>query len=339
VRSVTLDGIGLHTDDGIRADDLEMLLGTTLPSHPSLERIHVRGGAISDAYVALLASSMNSKHETPLVELAFDCNFGDHGRAQIFADLVSRNSQLRALSLSALAPYARLGPDDFRLICKGLSSNTNLQSLSVVLSEILPDTLDLAVSSTSPLRALHVTGYLSRKAVHSLAMQLRTNVTLVELTISQNYPQSHCQAPHFDPIADSLETFNYTVLRFDHNGYSLTSPVRTVPGGGEGRIGKCLRRNQRIRLALHQLINYHVPATRLWPHVLGMVSALPTLLYRSLRKGNVQALCDVTAAAAAARRTSNENERGRTSDERDGRASEMRFTVRADNALLSMTSS
>jgi hypothetical protein len=165
------------------------------------------------------------------------------------------------------------------------------------LAEVLPDTLDLAVSSTSPLRSLYVRGYLSREAVNSLATQLRTNVTLVELTISQRFPHSLCQACHFDPIADALETNNFTLLRFVHIGYSVNTLSHAVPGGDEGRIGKCLRRNRRICRALRQLRNYHVPSTCLWPTAFEMASPLPTLLYRFLRKGNVQALCGVVAAA------------------------------------------
>lgn len=305
VRAIKFDGIHFHTKDGIRAADLEKLFGTTLPSHPTLERIHLHGGAFSNECLSRFTSSVHSNHETPLVELAFDGSFVDRDRARIFADLVRRNSQLRALTLSAL--FNGLSPEDFRLISEGLSSNTNLQSLSVQLAQVLPDTLERAVASTSPLFSLHVKAYLGKEPVKSLALQLRTNVTLVELTVSQQYSVSN--ASHYDPIADTLQTFNFTLLRFVHgtlHSWSWDVSRHTVPGGDGGRIGKCLRRNERIRRALQQLSNYHVPSTRLWPSVLEMVSPLPTLLYRFLRKGNVQALCEI-----AVRRISNERKRGR----------------------------
>jgi hypothetical protein len=61
-------------------------------------------------------------------------------------------------------------------------------------------------------------------------------------------------------------------------------------------------RNRRIRRALEQLQGYHVaPTNSLWPRVLGVFSPLPTLLYRFLRKGEVNLLGSLLQRDGSAR--------------------------------------
>jgi hypothetical protein len=59
------------------------------------------------------------------------------------------------------------------------------------------------------------------------------------------------------------------------------------------------RRNRRIRRAIELLEprSYHVASARLWPHALGMVSPLPTLANRFVRKGALNTLCDLLTPA------------------------------------------
>ena len=61
----------------------------------------------------------------------------------------------------------------------------------------------------------------------------------------------------------------------------------------ETAVALLLRRNERIHQALEDLPDYHVSPSALWPSVLEMVSDLPTLIYRLVRRGDVNALSDL----------------------------------------------
>jgi hypothetical protein len=81
---------------------------------------------------------------------------------------------------------------------------------------------------------------------------------------------------------------------------------KRVTGGSSlyRRVLAFLDRNDRILRGLHQLRGYHLAPIALLPSVLELVSDLPTLLYRFVRWGYINALCDLlvarTARAAAA---------------------------------------
>jgi hypothetical protein len=83
-------------------------------------------------------------------------------------------------------------------------------------------------------------------------------------------------------------------------------------------INELLHRNRRIQKALEYLHprRYHVAPTSLWPTALGMVSSLPTLLFRFLRQGDLNALDDGVNKRIT--RPVRAGKRGRTSDEEGG---------------------
>jgi hypothetical protein len=82
-------------------------------------------------------------------------------------------------------------------------------------------------------------------------------------------------------------TYNVTLEIVEVGSARYGSAVaRTIDG--------LLRRNGRIRRALEHLKprEYHVAPASLWPSTLEMVSRLPTLMYRFLRRGDLNALGD-----------------------------------------------
>jgi hypothetical protein len=92
------------------------------------------------------------------------------------------------------------------------------------------------------------------------------------------------------PWIELLGSYNYS-LRILEESTALFSLSR--PNPPHDKVVALLRRNERIRQALDDLQDYHVSPSVLWPSVLGMVSGLPTLLYRFLRQGDVNALVDL----------------------------------------------
>ena len=92
---------------------------------------------------------------------------------------------------------------------------------------------------------------------------------------------------------EALQKRNYTLLALSEDAEFGPGPNHRAEMMGNGRVAALLRRNGRIRQALDQLRGYHVSPAVLVPSVLGMVSGLPTLLYRFVRRGDVNALVEL----------------------------------------------
>jgi hypothetical protein len=73
------------------------------------------------------------------------------------------------------------------------------------------------------------------------------------------------------------------------------------------RVVALLARNARIRRGLRQLRGYHVAPVALVPAVLELVSDLPTLVYRFVRLGDINALCDHLVARQGQRSSDSTN--------------------------------
>jgi hypothetical protein len=83
-------------------------------------------------------------------------------------------------------------------------------------------------------------------------------------------------------------------------------------------IDLCLRRNKRIGKGLQKLKGtYHVSPPALLPLVLEMVKALPTLLYRFVRRGDINALGDRLLLVAAAHRRQQQRGGGTSNNNND----------------------
>jgi hypothetical protein len=119
----------------------------------------------------------------------------------------------------------------------------------------------------------------------SLARQLRTNTALEKLHVLYRASSSSASSRADRPWVDLLESYNFTLVRLTEQ---YGEGIVTIPGTSSRPVGGAvplLRRNQQIRRALQQLPHYRVTPPALVPAVLDMVSTLPTLLYRFLRRG------------------------------------------------------
>jgi hypothetical protein len=286
--------------DTIRQADLEELLGSTLPRHPTLEKIVFESCCIPEAYFELFTSSLPSSHDRhiPLKDLTLDCGLGPGTRIRSIADMVRRNARVSRLAVSG--GFHGLESDEFRLLCSGLESNTNLRTLTVRLANVGEYPLDGALAPNSPLEALHIKGggnFSNSAAAASLAELLKTNEKLVELTLPGQIGRFRDEH-RLDVIASVMETSNFTLQKFsegrDRDGCHHHLMM-------DSRIGTCLRRNRWIHHVLKDWPNYRVPFQALWPTVLHRADSCPTLLYRFVRRGNLPAVCDAVVRVARGR--------------------------------------
>jgi hypothetical protein len=283
VRQIVLHDMGW---EGVWEDDVERLCRVVLPTHPTLEEVAVD---MPSPFVGLLASSIRAGGSTPLRKLELR-GYIDHDSAQAIADMIGRKVPLSKITLY---PPGSLGADECKCICRAVvaSGNTNLRSLELSVKEAFAETLDRVVTA-STLRVLAVAARnLSDEFIVSLTKQLRTNTTIEHLRVYRfTLTERPDDAPGrgsqgFRYIEETLETYNFTLRKV----LWLFSLPNSAKERIERRILMCLlRRNRRIRRALRQLEprGFHLDTASLWPHALGMVSPLPTLVYRFLRRGN-----------------------------------------------------
>jgi hypothetical protein len=88
-------------------------------------------------------------------------------------------------------------------------------------------------------------------------------------------------------LEDTLRKYNYTL--------SLVDLLEPWNGVDTSEIAGYLLRNARIQRILGRLPPLFHPSlpVRVWPVVLEMASGIPPLLYKLLRRGDINALCEV----------------------------------------------
>jgi hypothetical protein len=302
----------LHLDwDALPEEDVETLFGQVLPFHPTLKRLAFFDieGAIPVRYLTLLTSSLPAAGSSSALKI-LQFMFPRFGResSQAIADLIGRNVALTELVV--LPNRHALHPDDCKLICEATLRHTSLQCLRLRVDEVQDDTLG-GVGASSTLRTLGVTsnGGFSEGSVASFARQLRTNATLSHLSLATRSEMPRDDRFRlFRPIEKVLETHNFTLTQVE------------VGAGWDGQenVVSLLRRNRRIQRALEQLepVSYRLEPTILWPRAFEKVSALPTLLYRFLRRGDVSALSDLLLRD---KKVQGKKKRGRSSSDSDER--------------------
>jgi hypothetical protein len=287
--------------DTIRQADLEELLGSTLPRHPTLEKIVFESCCFPEAYFELFTSSLPSSTDgenIPLKDLALDCGLGPGTRIRSIADMVRRNARVSRLAVSG--GFHGLESDEFRLLCSGLERNTKLRALTVRLANVGEYPLDVALAPASPLEALHIKGggnFSNSAAAASLAELLKTNEKLVELTLPGQIGRFRDEH-RLDVIASVMETSNFTLQKLSEGRDRDGCHHHLVLGS---RIGTCLRRNRWIHHVLKDWPNYQVPFKAIWPTVMRRADSCPTLLYRFVRRGNLPAVCDAVVSGVVAR--------------------------------------
>jgi hypothetical protein len=318
LRRIDLTSVALRTGDGLRAPDLERLFRDVLPHRPGLEALQFLGCHISGEYLrlytdALLGAATTADSPPPLGELVLDfdgCGMEplDPDCVAAISDLIRRNVPVRRLDV--ICRYPGLTEDNCRLLCGGVAHNTNLQQLTLMGGIYVAGTVDPAVGPASSLVHLDLHGQLSNEGMASIAQQLKNNANMEVLNFSGIAPGY--DDAHFGMLVETIENYDYTMRGvsewYESRDLAVPDPPRVGPGS---TIERCLRRNKRIGRALQAWPEYHVPSTGRWPILFELVNQLPTLVYRFLRRRNVQALCDAAAAAAVASRASSRTKRAR----------------------------
>jgi hypothetical protein len=285
--SVQFNYLGWEFDE----DDMERLFGQVLPSLPLLEKLRFRTCSLPVHEVALFASKLTSSSSSSLVELEMEGGTGAFlWCVPELAAMIRRNVPLQVLKLNA---GKKMDRDACRQIFDSLQHNTNLRSLEVAVEEVYDDALILPNHPNSSLRRLRIQAERwTWQGKVSLANQMKTNHSLEELRVVSLTPGEGLSG---HPWVEALQAHNHTLLVLSENAEYGHRP-NNRDGMGNERVAALLRRNRRIRQALDRLQGYHVSPTILLPALLEMVSDLPTLLYRFMRLGDVNALCGLLLA-------------------------------------------
>lgn len=278
--------------NGFHVEDVERLCRDVLPAHPTLEQVSID---VPPPFVGLLASSIQADTGSPLRKLVIRSPI-DTDSVRAVADMIRRNVPLAHLQLDH---WRKLKADEGRRIFQTVASgNTNLRVLQLGVEETFDDTLDHVVAaSTSSVRELSIAVRdVSDTFLACLATQLKTNTTMERLCVhaERGRPSLRQCSQSFRYIEEALRTYNYTLREVS---WLFTLPWSVKERQERNILTHLVRRNGRIRCAIKTLepVNYNVggPAGGVWPHALGLVSPIPTLVYRFLRRGNVDALCGI----------------------------------------------
>jgi hypothetical protein len=155
---------------GVRASDLERLLGSVMPAHPTLKQIRFVRCTMSDAHWGLFVRSLPTTATTtmtaPHKHLSVAGCLLDLALVRPLAEMVRRNVLLSGLALSNSGE--RMDPYVCQLLCSGMSRNAHLQDLSIDVTDVLPGTMDGATGPASPVRSLYIRGRISPNAVAHL---------------------------------------------------------------------------------------------------------------------------------------------------------------------------
>jgi hypothetical protein len=228
------------------------------------------------------------------------------------AGMIRRNVPLSVLILRV---KQRMDDEACRHIFGSLQHNSNLQRLHVKVERVYGD--EAMVLLSHPASALwHLTIDVeewSYGGKSSLARKLKTNTTLKELHIVHREPPASLDHRLWMEL---LGSHNYTLRTLRE--YSTVADEHQ-PGEA---VVSLLRRNELICRALEDLHDYHVAPTALLPPVLGMVSDLPTLLYRFVRWGDVNALGDLVLS-----RSQQQQQRSGGADSRHGNPTKKRRSL------------
>jgi hypothetical protein len=248
-------GYGEGSTRGYDKADEARLFGDVLPALPLLERVLFHACFCCEDNLGILASRLSVT--SSLVELEVHECYGDF-------------SVCVPLQVLKLKPDRRMDKVACRQIFSSLRYNSNLRRLDVSVEEVYDDmpVFHADPSSTSALRHLCLNvGRWTVEGKSSLARQLKTNTVLEELRIRYSATGATSAGTH-RPWLEVLKSHS----------------------SDDERILAYLHRNERIRNALVQLQDYPVSPPVLWPAAWEMVSTLPTLLYRFVRRGDVNAL-------------------------------------------------
>jgi hypothetical protein len=313
VRGVTF--VSIQFDElGFHEADLDRLFGQVLPTFPLLDRLRFEFGSLPGAhrlgrFAARLSSerarrggdgdgAWSGRRRPPLLDVLDleDCAGDVAAFVPALAAALRGNVPIRSLNVTVLQS---LGRDECRQLFHSLQHNSILQFLEVNVDEVHDgeDALVLPSDPTSGLRYLSIYAReWSAAGRSSLTRQLKTNTLLEDLRIS--YTSAPPGLQDHRPWIEMLESYNYTLSFLHEDGASDPGTTTGGPLHDDERIAALLQRNAWIRGGLGRLRgNYRVSPAALLPRALHVVRALPTLIFRFVRIGNVDALADLLLVA------------------------------------------
>jgi hypothetical protein len=309
---------------------LEGFFGTALCQHRSLEEIAFLNSRIPTPLWRLLTENLVTA-PPPLLHLSLELTPLTMEHCLLLKRMLQRKAPLPMLSLVD----CDLGAEEWTVVGEGVAGSAG-QVDFVTLSEedgvtVGPDTLLPLLHAPSAIAHLTVCApHWSEGALEKLVRALRTNECLREVTLEgdREFPGGARL------VEELLATYNCTLKEVTLHPWEDAS---------QGRIHALLKRNQQVRLLEERLAaynrrspkgrayrnhqrvrapgtpgrptafeRYHVKRTSVWPRVLAAeCGRMPTLLYRFVRHGNLEAFVvqveEVVAAATATTAAANAN--------------------------------
>jgi hypothetical protein len=259
---------------------LERLFTTVLvsPSFPGLIRL----ASVDSCWVELLVRSFPA--DKILRHLCiYDTDLQPSCVAAV-AEMLRRNIRLRMLEM---VDCGSIGLEGCKMLCDGVLQNAHLRELWV--AHVDTAAFAPAVSRGSPLERLTIGIDWTEEGFFSLVEGLRTNERMKRVKFFfRGWP------PYESPalLEDLVLRHNFTLRGLVFDKHDML----------QDRIDDLLKRNAIVRKTNRRLARrqYRVARRSVWPEVLGRVSRMPSLVYRFLRRGNVDAFCDQIAIAASA---------------------------------------
>jgi hypothetical protein len=278
-------------DGRLDKGDLERLFGPVLPNHPTIRILRFEECVVPSRYIQVLAGGLKATRQ-PRAELNFRETQLDLSAIQAVAGALRRS----ALGKLSLHDTGMTSPK-CRLLTGAAAECVGLMLLDVVeWWRSLPWIIDEEAFAPGSISKLHLEECLwfgghgwTDGGVAELFRQLRTNqrqerISLVNLSADQT---------RF--VVELLTTYNYTL-------WKINAPP--PPDEWARPIGLALGYGMTARDAVRGLepSDYQVEMRCLWPWVLEDVKTYPTLLYRFLRRGNVDAFADQVARSPLGKR-------------------------------------
>jgi hypothetical protein len=273
---------------------LKKLFGEVLPKHLSLREVTISNSRIQPPYWKLFTEKFLLPHNWNFVRLALESTPLTLEGCRLLQRMLQRKVRLFQLKLDNCG----LGNDEWHVVSEGIRDNTHLHTVTLIERDVTvqPGTLLPLLQKPSFVKQLEVraAGW-SAEAFEELVRALRTNTVLCDLTV-------HCDRrraiPHLPLVEELLTTYNYAL-----------ETVTVRPCGDRAllrRLDALLERNKRVRAlggtarsrhASHEF--YRFPSRAVWPRVLGAYSRFATLMYRFVRKANLEAFANQVQPAAA----------------------------------------
>jgi hypothetical protein len=256
------------------------LFGTVVPNHPSVNRICLRD--CGSRVIELLASELPTNGPLEALEI-YEKRTIDPRCVEALANMIRRNVAIWRLVLAySENEGACLDSVGCKMICDSIVDNDHVTDLEIrcpASLQVTADTFKLALGKRSRLQGIVVDVSWTSEGFTAFVEDLRTNEVLEDLTFDGHVPPFG-----YALVEDLLSTYNFTITWVAASGADFP----------RDRINDLLRRNSGLRGVDEQLRarSYNVGQLSVGTEAMGRVSCMPTLLYRTVRRGYASALAE-----------------------------------------------